>query len=258
MYLPEAFAERDPALLARFIDAFPLGLLITSGQRGPTSDAGAADAEAAEARVSETSAGMIAANLLPFEFAAGAAGSGVLRAHIARANPLWQATSSARADLDASSEVLVVFQGPQSYVSPGWYASKKVHGKVVPTWNYTMVQARGRMRMIDDAGWLTALITRLTARHESAFEQPWAPGDAPRDYLDGMIRAIVGIEIEVQSLVGKWKLSQNRDAADRSGVVAGLTQQARRNGNALPADPALPAAGALAAWMRAAATDLSS
>ncbi len=215
MYLPEAFAERDPALLAQFIHAFPLGLLITSSERAP-----------------EHSTQQIVANLLPFEFAAGVANTGVLRAHIARANPLWR-TPSAATDTDAASEVLVVFQGPQGYVSPGWYPSKRMHGKVVPTWNYTMVQARGRMRMIDDAVWLEALITRLTARHESGFAQPWAPGDAPRDYLDSMLNAIVGIEIDVHTLVGKWKLSQNRDAADRSGVVAGLAQQSGSTGNTL-------------------------
>ena len=223
MYLPEAFAERDPLRLAQFIDAFPLGLLITSSARGAMADGGAA----ADAHTPH-----IAANLLPFEFAAGSANAGVLRAHIARSNPLWLGLPAA-ADVRASGEVLVVFQGPQRYVSPGWYPSKRVHGKVVPTWNYTMVQARGRMRMIDDAGWLEALVTRLTARHESAFAQPWAPDDAPRDYLDSMLKAIVGIEIDVHTLVGKYKLSQNRDAADRSGVVAGLTQPAPGAGNTL-------------------------
>ena len=168
MYLPEAFAERDPVLLAQFIDAFPLGLLITNELI--TNELITSDSEHDTQR--------IVANLLPFELSAGAAHAGVLRAHIARANPLAQTLAAAA----VSAEVLAVFQGPQSYVSPGWYPGKRVHGKVVPTWNYTMVQARGRMRTIDDAGWLEALITRLTARHESAFASPWAPGDAPPDF----------------------------------------------------------------------------
>jgi len=156
------------------------------------------------------------ANSVPFILDADPAGGpGLLRAHVARANPLWRET---RGDVEA----LVVFQGPQAYISPGWYASKAEHGKVVPTWNYVMVQARGTLRAVDDADWLRAFVTRLTTKHEAVQAQPWAVTDAPADYIDTMLRAIVGIEIPLTALTGKWKVSQNRPAADRAGVVAGL------------------------------------
>jgi transcriptional regulator len=140
---------------------------------------------------------------------------GTLRGHVARANPLWR-------DAAHRDEALVVFQGPQAYVSPAWYPSKAEHGKVVPTWNYVMVQARGRLRVIDDVAWLHALVTRLTATHEARRANPWAVDDAPPDYVASTLRAIVGLEIELVSLAGKWKVSQNRSAADREGVALGL------------------------------------
>jgi transcriptional regulator len=127
----------------------------------------------------------------------------------------------ARRDADS----LVVFQGPQAYVSPAWYATKAATGKVVPTWNYVIVQARGPLRVVDDAAWLNALVTRLTDTHEAPRATPWAVNDAPADYIAAMLRAIVGIEIPVAALVGKWKVSQNRDAADRDGVAHGLAAQ---------------------------------
>ena len=132
-----------------------------------------------------------------------------------RANPAWR-----EAAFDNSA--LVVFQGPHGYVSPAWYPAKAEHGKVVPTWNYVMVQARGRLRAIDDPAWLLQLVTRLTERHETPRSAPWAVSDAPADYVQTMLRAIVGIELELTSLSGKWKVTQNRPAADRAGVVDGL------------------------------------
>jgi len=196
MYLPAHFAESRPQVLRDFIAAQPLGLLVTQNR-----------------------AGGIDANSVPFFLDAGdEASPGVLRAHVARANPLWK---EARDDVDA----LVVFQGPQGYVSPAWYPSKAEHGKVVPTWNYVMVQARGKLRAIDDADWLRGFVTRLTERHEGGRDAPWAVSDAPADYVATMLRAIVGIEITLTSLTGKWKVSQNRPAADRAGVVAGLTRE---------------------------------
>jgi len=144
-----------------------------------------------------------------------AGGPGILRAHVARANPLWRET---RPD----AQTLVVFQGAQAYISPSWYPAKAEHGKVVPTWNYVTVQARGTLRAIDDAAWLRAFVTRLTQRHEAAQAKPWAVTDAPPEYIDSMLRAIVGIEIVLTSLVGKWKVSQNRPVVDRTGVVRGL------------------------------------
>ena len=193
MYLPAHFEEKRPEVLHALLRAHPLGLLVT--QDAP---------------------GEMAANTVPFILDADPAGGpGILRAHVARANPLWR---SARGDLDS----LVVFQGEQAYISPSFYASKAEHGKVVPTWNYVIVQGRGRLRAVDDAPWLRAFVTRLTDRHEAPREQPWKVTDAPDDYVTSMLRAIVGIEIELVSLVGKWKVSQNRSAADRAGVARGL------------------------------------
>jgi transcriptional regulator len=138
---------------------------------------------------------------------------GPLRAHVARANPVWR---------DGAGDALVIFQGPALYVTPSWYPSKREGGKVVPTWNYAVVHASGVLRAIDDATWLRAFVTRLTDRHEGRRAAPWKVTDAPADYVDKMLTAIVGIELPVARLVGKWKVSQNRPAADRAGVIAGL------------------------------------
>ena len=153
-----------------------------------------------------------------------AGGTGVLRAHVARANPVWK---EARGD----RESLVVFQGPQGYVSPAWYPSKAEHGKVVPTWNYIVVQGRGPVRFVEDRDWLRAFVGRLTDAHEAGRIEPkaarapaWAVTDAPDDYVETMLKAIVGVEIALTSLVGKWKMSQNRSRADRDGVAEGLAQ----------------------------------
>jgi transcriptional regulator len=196
MYLPKHFEQPDRAALVALMAERPLATLIVAGDDGvPTAD------------------------LIPLEFAPGdpqdddAGAIGTLRGHVARANPLWRR---------AGAPVLAVFTGPEAYVSPGWYASKREHGKVVPTWNYTMVQARGPLRAVEDAPWLRALVGRLTDRHERAQAAPWSVSDAPEDYVQQMLRAIVGIEIPLESLRGKWKVSQNRSAADRAGVAAGL------------------------------------
>jgi transcriptional regulator len=196
MYLPAHFEERRAEVLHALVRSQPLGLLVT------LSDAGG-----------------LQANPIPFLIDPDAGPLGTLRGHVARANPLWHAT---RLDVDA----LVVFQGPQAYVSPAFYPSKAEHGKVVPTWNYVTVQARGRLRAIDDPAWVHGLVTRLTQTHEDARAQPWAVGDAPADYIQTMLRAIVGIEIPLSALNGKWKVSQNRSAADRHGVAQGLRQGA--------------------------------
>ena len=157
------------------------------------------------------------ADLVPFALYpdAGDAGLGVLRAHIARANP------AARA-LAAAGECLVVFQGPEAYVSPNWYASKAATHKVVPTWNYAMVQVRGTARTVEDGAWLRRQLGDLTAMQESGLPEPWAVSDAPADFVDGLLKAIIGIEIPIASIDGKWKVSQNRSTADAQGVVAGL------------------------------------
>jgi transcriptional regulator len=201
MYLPSHFEETRPEVLHELVRSHPLGLLVTLGPAG------------------------LQANPVPFILDATPDGAAVLRAHVARANPVWR---EARTDVES----LVVFQGPQAYISPSMYLTKAATGKVVPTWNYVMVQARGTLRVLDDAPWLHALVTRLTDRHEAARAVPWAVSDAPVDYVDTMLRAIVGIEITLSALTGKWKVTQNRNTADRDGVVYGLRAQAEQNGDA--------------------------
>jgi transcriptional regulator len=201
MYLPAHFEETRTEVLHALIRSHPLGTLVTL-------DAG----------------GALQANPIPFLIEPGPLGHGALRGHVARANALWRET---RAEVEA----LVVFQGAQSYVSPGWYPSKAEHGKVVPTFNYVVVQARGRLRAVDDAAWVRALVARLTQRFEADRAAPWAIADAPAEYIETMLRAIVGIEIELTALVGKWKVSQNRNEADREGVVAGLKALAAQGCN---------------------------
>jgi len=201
MYLPAHFEETRTEVLHALIRSHPLGALVTLD-----------------------AAGALQANPIPFLLDRGPSERGTLRGHVARANPLWRET---RGDVDT----LVVFQGAQSYVSPGWYPSKTEHGKVVPTFNYVTVQARGRLRAVDDVAWVRALVARLTDRFEAARAAPWAIADAPADYVETMLHAIVGIEIELTALVGKWKVSQNRNEADREGVVAGLSALAAQGGN---------------------------
>jgi transcriptional regulator len=171
--------------------------------------------------VTMTADGLVA-NLVPLEYDPDDGAHGTLRGHVARANPVWREALS-------QHEALAVFHRPQGYISPGWYPSKRAHGKVVPTWNYAVVQARGRLQSVDDAPWLRALVGRLTDRHEGrrahAGAAPWKVQDAQDDYVAQMLRAIVGIEIAVARLEGKWKLSQNRHEADRRGVFEGLTAE---------------------------------
>jgi transcriptional regulator len=190
MYLPKHFEQTDRAQLAGLMAAHPLATLVTRQGEG------------------------FSADHIPLLYDATQGEHGLLRGHVARANPLWREA--------AGSEVLVVFSGPQAYISPSWYPSKAATGKVVPTWNYAVVHARGSLRAIEDAPWLYALVTALTQRHEGARAQPWQVSDAPDDYVQQMLRAIVGIEIPLTALVGKWKVTQNRSGADRLGVVTGL------------------------------------
>ncbi len=192
MYLPKHFEQPDTEAIARLLAAHPLATLAWSSADGLTAehlpllwDRGDGDGE-----------------------------HGTLRGHVARANPVWREA--------AGAEVLAVFQGPQAYITPSWYASKAETAKVVPTWNYAVVHARGTLRATEDAAWLRALVGRLTATHEASRAQRWQVEDAPADYIQQMLRAIVGIEIRITSLQGKWKVSQNRSAADREGVAAGL------------------------------------
>jgi transcriptional regulator len=190
MYLPAHFAESRVEVLQALMRARPFATLVTQGTNGPD------------------------ANHLPLHLDANASPRGTLVGHVARANPLWR-------DADGTG-VLAIFHGPQAYVTPSWYPTKREHGKVVPTWNYVVVHARGRLRVVDDAAWLRRQLGLLVDSHESGFDTPWRVADAPPDYIDKMLAAIVGIEIEITELTGKWKLSQNQPEANRVGVVAGL------------------------------------
>lgn len=142
---------------------------------------------------------------------------GVLRGHVAAGNPLYRETQGADA-IDA----LAVFRGPQSYVTPGWYASKTEHGKVVPTWNYVAVHARGPLRFVREADWLMAHLRDLTVQHESHRPKPWEVADAPSDFIARQLKGLVGFEVEIAELTGTWKMSQNKGEADREGVEAGF------------------------------------
>jgi transcriptional regulator len=191
LYLPKHFREDRDEVLAAFVRAHPLGMLVT------------------------LDAGKPAVDHVPMLLEDGRAR---LRGHVARANPVATRVAD-------DEEVLVVFAGAQHYVTPSWYPSKVVDGKVVPTWNYSVVHLRGRIRWFDAPARLRALVEALTRAHESPRAAPWAVADAPEDYLATMLKAIVGFEIEVDSMVGKFKASQNRNPADRQGVAAGLAAE---------------------------------
>jgi transcriptional regulator len=193
MYLPAHFEETRSEVLHALMREHPFATLITHDDKGLT------------------------ANHLPLHLAADVAPFGTLQGHVARANPLWKES--------ADKEALVIFHGPQVYVTPSWYPTKREHGKAVPTWNYVVVHARGRLRAIDDPDWLRQQLETLVTHHEAGFAEPWHIADAPPDYIDKMLSAIVGIEITITEITGKWKISQNQPEANRAGVVAGLRQQ---------------------------------
>ncbi|RXZ36096.1 FMN-binding negative transcriptional regulator [Oxalobacteraceae bacterium CAVE-383] len=187
------FREERLNVLHGLIAAYPLATLITAGSNG------------------------LMANLIPFSLHAGGE-NGILRAHLARGNKQLDA-------LREGAETLVVFQGPECYVTPSWYSSKAEHGKVVPTWNFAMVQVRGKPEVMDDVSWIHAQVGEMTVNQESKREQPWKVFDAPEDYIAAQLKAIVGIEIPIFAIEGKWKMSQNRLPADRQGVIDGLRRE---------------------------------
>jgi transcriptional regulator len=193
MYEPVHFRVEDRVAVVASVRANPLGLLISNGDTG------------------------IIANPIPFLLDEEGEAL-VLRAHLARANPQGQA-------LVANPQALVVFQGLSHYVTPEWYPTKREHGKAVPTWNYTHVQMRGRAELREDRAFLLPHVTAMTQTHEGARETPWAVTDAPDDYIEAQLRAIVGIEIKVERWSGKFKLSQNRSEIDRAGVIDGLAAE---------------------------------
>ncbi|MDP3847703.1 MAG: FMN-binding negative transcriptional regulator [Pseudomonas sp.] len=192
MYIPAAFQQHDLAQLHGLIHQQPLATLISHGGEG------------------------LQANHLPLWLAADEGAYGTLYGHCARANPQWR-------ELAAGAEVLAIFTGAEGYISPSWYPTKAEHGKAVPTWDYQSVHAYGQAEVFDDAERLLQLLGRLTAQHESPQPQPWAIADAPHAYIDKMLQAIVGFSLPIQRLEGQWKLSQNRNTADRAGVQQALS-----------------------------------
>lgn len=194
MYVPAHFSEPDKDVLHDLIVRHPFGILMTHGPNG------------------------LDANHLPFELNRKEGELGILHAHVARANPVWQ-------DVADDAEVLVVFQAGDAYISPNWYPSKHEHHKQVPTWNYRVVHAHGRITVKDDEKTVRAIVGRLTKTHEASQPIPWKMGDSPKDVIDAMLKAIVGIEIRITRLVGKSKLSQNKDGRDILGAATALTLQ---------------------------------
>jgi transcriptional regulator len=203
MYIPAHFDESRPEVLHELIATHPLGTLVTLGSAG------------------------LNANHIPFELAPEPGPLGTLRGHVARANAVWQ-------DFSASVDALAIFQGPQAYITPSWYdETKPASGRVVPTYNYCVVHAYGPLRVIDDRAWLRGMVERLTRRFEASRPDAWQVSDAPADFIEKQLAAIVGIEIPIARAFGKWKVSQNRPAADRAGVVAGLQAAGSAEANAM-------------------------
>jgi transcriptional regulator len=191
MYIPKLHEETDLAVLHALMRSHPLGVWATQGE------------------------GELIVNHVPFMLDPARGPYGTLLCHVARANPVWQSFSK-------TVQSVIVFPGSDAYISPSWYPSKSLHGKVVPTWNYAVVHAQGIPLVVEDHDQLLHHLTQLTATHEAQRESPWQVSDAPADFITQMMKQIVGIEIPITRLCGKWKVSQNRSPTDRLGVVAGL------------------------------------
>jgi transcriptional regulator len=198
MYVPPHFAEDRLPVLQDFMRQHALATLVT------------------------LNAGGLVASHLPLLVDEEPAPNGRLIGHLARANGQWR-------DIDAGTDALAIFHGPQAYISPAWYPTKAETGKVVPTWNYAAVHAYGALRIIEDAAWLRELVGRLTNRHEAGHANPWKVEDAPEEFIQAQLKGIVGIELTVQRLEGKWKLSQNRPEKDRIGTERGLRETGDAN-----------------------------
>jgi transcriptional regulator len=194
VYIPTAFKEERPERLVELVRAHPLATLVTLGSEG------------------------LAASHLPMLYEPAAEGPGMLHGHLAKANPQWK-------DLREGVEALAIFHGPQVYISPSWYVTKQETGRVVPTWNYAVVHAYGTLEVYSDGERLRAHLAALTASQEGRFERPWSIDDAPAEFVEGMQRAVVGVSLRIRRWEGKWKMSQNRPAADREAVVAALRAQ---------------------------------
>ena len=193
MYIPSHFEETRIEVLHELMRNHPLATVITLSSDG------------------------LNANHLPLELDPEPTPYGTLRGHVARANPVWR-------DFNRDVEAIMIFQGADSYITPSWYATKKETGKVVPTWNYAVVHAYGALKIIEDTTWLRGLVERLTTHQEAAKENPWKVSDAPENYIEPMLRAIVGIEIPITKIFGKWKVSQNQTHVNQVGVVDGLRE----------------------------------
>jgi len=202
MYLPSHFHETDLTVLHALIRAHPLGAWVTLAD------------------------GSLIVNHIPFLVDQSRGEFGTLVGHVARPNPVWKQYSR-----DVPS--VVIFQGPERYISPSWYPTKAETGKAVPTWNYVVVHAHGMPRLFDDPDRLLAHVTALTATHEVAQEVPWRVSDAPADFVDALLKGIVGVELPIATLTGKWKVSQNRPATDRQGVVDALEQRGDEGARAM-------------------------
>jgi transcriptional regulator len=194
MYVPPAFREDRPEVLHATIRQSGLAILVSAGPEGPI------------------------ASHVPMMLDAAEGPHGVLLGHLARANPQWRISA-------AAAPALAIFPGPDAYISPSWYATKRETGKVVPTWNYVAIHASGPITFFDDPDALHALVTRLTALHEAGRPQPWAVSDAPADFIASQLKGIVGFRLAIARLEGKWKMSQNRPMPDRVGVIEGLERE---------------------------------
>lgn len=194
MYIPQQFEETRLDVLHELIRSRPLATLVTIGAAG------------------------IEANHIPLVLSGVPTPLGVLHGHVARANPLWR-------DHPAETDVLAIFHGAESYITPSWYAAKAETGKVVPTWNYVTVHVRGKLRVIDDPAWVKGVMETLTVLNESAFEHPWAVSDAPEEFTNQLLLNVVGVEIAISEIKGKWKVSQNRPEVDRRVISKELTNR---------------------------------
>ncbi len=192
MYIPAHFLIKNPQDIHTIIQEHPLGALVTLGPDG------------------------LDANHIPFEFDPTQGAHGLLTAHVSRANPVWEQCQD-------GADVLVIFRGNESYISPNWYPSKHETHRQVPTWNYEVVHVHGRLTVMDEEKFVRRVVARLTREHEASELRPWKMGDSPPEYIDGMLRAIVGIEIEIKRIEGKAKLSQNRETRDRLNAADTLT-----------------------------------
>jgi transcriptional regulator len=191
MYIPKANEENRIEVLHDFMESQPLASLVTMGESG------------------------LFASHLPMVLERGTGTHGLLKGHLSRANKQWR-------DFQPSVEALAIFSGPQHYITPSWYAEKFETGKAVPTWNYVVVHVYGHLKVIEDAEWLMEHLKFLTSIHESGMSAPWQMSDAPADFIESMVKGIVGLELPIERIEGKWKISQNRSDRDRAGVAEGL------------------------------------